>query len=200
LRLESKPPYAYPGPLEPLTVDEIGFEGNPLVVDLSSDEPLVDEIKIERRPQLKLEVEVSSPAVLKGLIERAIRGALLNSRSSGKAPLIHLYVKTSQLVPVRGIREAALSVARAAGVLIRIEVEKAASLQGSPKAIPAMAKVTPKSVAREVFKLHGEDVDDIFDRMVPALLEGDYGLAARIVEELVRRRGEEYWMRVVKAR
>ncbi len=102
--------YAYPGSLYPLDIAEVEAEKSiesrsnrpyvrgPILVDLSSDEPTVHELKVEIRRHEVLDVEINDPKDVETRISQAI------SRLQGqysKPPLVHLRVKASAGVSAR---------------------------------------------------------------------------------------------------
>ncbi len=136
--------YAYPGSLYPLDVNESSqqHKRGPLIVDLTGDEPSVQELEVSVRRHYVVESEVRDPKD----VDRVIRGAVGGvSRQQGeKDPLIHLRLRVGVRVPTRLVELASAKVARERGLIIiphmtRVpEEEVAGAARGTPESLSPM--------------------------------------------------------------
>ena len=110
--------YAYPGSLYPLDVSEseLQHRRGPLLVDLSGQEPSVQEVEVSVRRHYVVEAEVRDPKD----VERAVRAALkdISGAPQGKEPLVHVKLRVGVKVPTRLVELASSRVARERGVII----------------------------------------------------------------------------------
>ncbi len=110
--------YAYPGSLYPLDVSEseLQHRRGPLLVDLTGQEPSVQEIDVAVRRHYVVEAELRDPKDVEG----ALRAALGNVTRppQGKEPLVHVRLRVGVKVPTRLVELASAKVARERGVIV----------------------------------------------------------------------------------
>ena len=193
VRLDSSPPYAYPGVLDPLRVDEVSHGGgDPLLVDLSTGEPVVDRLPIDRRPQIVRRVKISSSAslgVIESIVASSARGA------GGRAPLIHLKVEAPRAVPKRAVLERAHQAARKTGSLVRVDF----TVKGGEEVSSGVEvrSIDLSEIASRLYNLSREEAETIFQVLVPALVDNDERRAREVIEYLADKRGESFWLKIL---
>ncbi|MCG2890143.1 MAG: metallophosphoesterase [Acidilobus sp.] len=128
--------YAYPGSLYPLDVSEAerDHKRGPLIVDLSGDEPVVQEVNIAVRRHVVLDAEVRDPKD----VDRAIRAAVgkVVRAPNEKEPLVHLRLKVGVRVPSSVIELSASRVSGERGLIIIPHITRVSDEKTETKALP----------------------------------------------------------------
>lgn len=207
LNMKASPPYAYPGVLDPLKIDEARMERSRLLyVDLGGDEPSVQSVEVPVRPQRVVTVKVESSfeaSNLQARLQQLIEAEIRKVKEAPKPPLIHVIVKVSG-VP-KSLVALHLSriepVYRQKGVLLRFKIE---DLLGAEKGASSQAhgKLDLIEIGVRIFSRYGltrEDVEAVVRHLVEALVvENDHEKAAEIIERLASRKSPKVWERIAR--
>ncbi len=207
VNLEADPPYAYPGVMDPLKIDEARLEQSRLLyVDLSGDSPTVDAVKIPVRPQRVVVVEIRSSLDLAAAVERvreAVEAESARAAGSGKPPLIHVVLRIPASAPktvlLRRLSGGVEAPLRSRGVLVRFKLESVGG-EGDGGRTSVGGRLDLVELAYRMYSRYGlsrEDVVAIVRDLVDALaVEGDVEKAAAIIDELASRRDPRVWERI----
>lgn len=206
VRLDSQPPYAYPGVLDPFEEGDVRLGGgSPLLVEITGDgEVSVEELRIRRRPQVVEYLDLDPSTAARGVYGR-VRSAIARAKArvrggDGLKPLVHLVARVPPTVPSRSVIEASQRAAGELGVLVRVRVVAAGGGGGGGRALPPQVSVSPVEVAVRLFNLSRDEASALFEVLVPALVERDEEAARRVVEELASKRGEAFWRSILEGR
>lgn len=183
--------YAYPGSLYPLSIEEVrqqaagNFARGPLLVDLSGDEPSIQEVRVEVRKHVVAQAVVDDPTKTGEVISEAVARAVSGVR--GEAPVIHLEVWAPPSVPYGLVLDSASRAGQGAIVVPHVYRLPARRGQGRGKAegggpgAAEEAEVTPFAVLKEL------GADEHTSRIIAELLsrkDVDDELVEKVIDEL----------------
>lgn len=208
INLDATPPYAYPGVMDPLKIDEARLEQSKLLlVDLSGDSPSIQSVPIPVRPQLIVEAEITSSIDVVASVDE-IRSKVkkrIAKVKGGKPPLVHLVlrlpVSTHRTLVIRRIREA-LEPLRERGVLVRIKIEELVDEGLNKERVVGSSRLDLVEIAYKLFSKYGlsrEDAEIVVRELVSALaIEEDEAKAAALIEDLAKRRDPRVWEKIAR--
>ena len=163
--------YAYPGSLYPLDIVEVeaqkqrNYVRGPLLVDLSSDEPVVHEVKVDVRAHEIAEASLTDPTDIEGPLRRAV--APYRGRG-GKPPIVHLRLSVSSRIPMRLVESKANKVGSELGLIIIPHVTRVldeGARGAGARARPSAEALSPEEVLRQEVGL-----DDFTAKLVMELI------------------------------
>ncbi len=171
LDLEAPVPYAYPGSLQPLNVDEAGheFKRGPLLVDLEGDMPRVEELPVDTPDHVFMDLDLSAKrSSITPVIKNAVARAAVKA---GRGGVIILRVVADPTVPPRLVYNTAVEAGRSHGVLVKVILERGIpGMEG--KSVKVSAFVSPGDVMRHELKIPEGAVEALLD-LQRAVLDGD---------------------------
>ena len=169
--LEAPVPYAYPGSLQPLNIDEArhGFKRGPLLVDLDGDEPSIVELPVDTPSHVFEKLDLSAR---RSTVAVAVKNAVARAAAkAGRGGVVILSVVIDPSVPQRLVYNAASDAGRAHGVLVKVLLEHAGP-GGEDRGGGAPVFITPRDILRHELKIPDGAVDALLD-LQRAVLDGD---------------------------
>ena len=211
IRLDSRVPYAYPGVLDPLRIDEIKTPGSPLWVDLSGDSPGVEEIRLERRPQAVVEVDYNRGSESGGLhtgsdarrwLVAEVRRKILAEASKypGKRPLIHLVIKSSGDVPKALVIREGVRAASEAGALLKIHWKVAGKRDDLKRGLVHKGSLSLVKIVSDHYKIPEQASALILQDLVDSAISGDEEGVVRVLEKLAAKVDKKVWESILGVR
>ncbi len=178
----------YPGSLFPLTIREAynTHPRGPLLVDLSGDEPVIqEEARVEvARVVVTGEVLVPEASRARRLLLQAVSGAV---GARGGRVIVHVRVRAAPGVPRGSIERAAAHAAKTLGVIVIPHVERAtAGTEAGGRGLELVGALDPVEVIARKYRVSRETARLVLD-LKDALVRGDHEEARRIIDELASR-------------
>ncbi|WP_062661393.1 hypothetical protein [Aeropyrum camini] len=188
-----------------MKVEEISMPGSPLYVDLSGDTPIIERIRIPRRPQYKIDVDVVDVASVYNAVSMSLKKVLAGSGGAREVklkPLIHVVIKTDK--PVNKARFIA-EVRRAAGkadVLLKIhwKVAGGGEYGGASLELRGEGPLDLAKIAAEHYSIPLEAASTILHELAEAAAEKDEERVKEILQALATSVDQDVWRRVLNMR
>ncbi|BAA79023.1 double-strand break repair protein MRE11 [Aeropyrum pernix K1] len=205
IRLDAPTPYAYPGVLDPLKVEEINTPGSPLYVDLSGDAPIIEKVKVPRRPQYRIEVDIGDGGSIYNAVNRGLRRVLANVRASREdwlKPLIHVIIKSDKPISKARVIAEARKAAGGADVLLKIHWKIVAGGEhaGTSPGLQGEGPLDLAKIAAEYYKIPLNAASTILHDLAEAAAEKDELRVREILETLATTVSQDTWKRILYMR
>jgi len=192
------PLFAYPGSLYPLRIDEVmsSHIRGPLIVDMSSDEPIIHQPKVEIRKHYVAKISFKSEDMLR---ER-LRAKIMSYANTGaKEPVIHLDIEVPTSIRSLGLIRSLISeLEKELGTIIIYRIlphKKVPEKVASPYGVAGIDEIELISK----FLAGDRTLSKLVLELKSALASGgEEEKVKKILDELLNEKNYEIWKRILR--
>ncbi len=193
------PVFAYPGSLYPLKIDEAmsSQTRGPLIVDISSDEPIIHQPKIEVRRHYVTKLSFNSESTLKERIKAAI---LSYTNKETYKPVIHLDIEIPNTLRILGvIRNLISELERNLDVIIVYRLIPQKKVFGEGKIKPNYSKEIDEIDLVSKFLNGNRTLSKLVVELKNAIAYGnDIESIRNIMNEILDTKNYELWKKILR--
>lgn len=191
-------PYAYPGSLYPLNEAEARAEHarGPLLVDLTGDEPVIHEPRVEVRRHVILDITAREISEAERIVKTRLRGLV---QSGGRRPLVHLNLKLPpRLYSATATRGLIARLERTLNVIMRLKLGRIEEAS-EPGRISEYSRLSEEEILAKMLG-GNRDLARLVASLRDSLASEDYVGAQRVLEEMLSEKYRSVWSMILRSR
>lgn len=177
--------FVYPGSLYPLSISEIKHKNRgPILVDLSKDEPDIQELKINLRDNLFARISIEDEKDIINKLRAGIEVKIRETLNKNKQPIVYLDIEKSKDIYARSIIQAITKIENEFNVHIIPEMKNKEKKESS-YSVKALSRsgLDPFNILVNELKL-GDNTAKLLLDLRDATLEGDESKIVEVLDKL----------------